>query len=537
MSANLVFAQNPTTGYESTNSSVGYSGPASTTFPQSQDLTCPQNQFRFMSTCYPIGIQSFPNPTARCGHNGMMCPNVMCPANYNMNYVNDTTAFCVLGTKNTKILPPLQQISNGVSPDKVVCADGLTLMKRAYGNHSACVKPDTAQKLVQRGWGTILSQSTKPVSGNTSDGINNFAFTFFSNLIQQNKQDNVFFSPFSISDAFSMVYEGASGATKDEMQSVFGFVQDDNTRRNQIQQINSQLGNIQNQSYQLDVANALWIQNDYHILDQYTGILAKYYFANATNLDFKTNTENSRQTINTWVENHTSQKIKDLLSPGSINDLTRVVLTNAIYFKANWTNQFESYKTQNQNFTTPNGTVTIPMMNTLASFGYFEDGNLQVLDMPYQGSHLSMMVILPKGTGLETITGSLGIEKIQQWRQDMNLQMVQVYMPKFSLNTKYVLNDYLGKMGMPSAFIHDTADLSGISGKKDLYISAAIHQAFVKVDEKGTEAAAATGISVGTTAMPVYEHEFRADHPFVFLIYDDTTGLVLFLGQVTDPTK
>jgi serpin B len=439
-------------------------------------------------------------------------------------------------TESKLINSPLVQFRSGTFAADITCVQGLTLVIKTEDGHPACVKPQTAQKLVERSWGTIMSQENKPIPENLSDANNRFAFSLFSNILQQDNA-NVFFSPYSISNAFSMVYEGARGSTSDEIQSVFHFIQDDTTRREYVKAINSEL-NDPNQQYKLDIANALWIQNNFPVLKEFSDTLGKYYFANATNLDFKNKSEDSRQIINNWVEDKTNQKIKDLLPTGSITDLTRVVLTNAIYFKGNWTNQFDGEKTRDENFTTSDQkTIKIPMMTTFANFKYFSDNDLQVLKMPYQGGHLSMIVLLPKENNLKSFTDLLSVEKLRNWNGNLTTENVSVYMPKFTLNTKYVLNDNLASMGMPSAFSPNDADFTGITGNKDLYISMAVHQAFIKVDEKGTEAAAATGVTMETSSMPISQYTFRADHPFVFLIYDDNTGLILFMGQVVDPSS
>ena len=431
---------------------------------------------------------------------------------------------------------PLVQFQSGTSVADIICMQGFVLVIKTENGHPACVEPQTAQKLVERNWGTMALQHNKTVLEHQDDANNRFAFSFFSNILQQNN-GNVFFSPYSISNAFSMVYEGARGSTADEIQSVFHFIPDDTIRKNYVKAVNSEL-NSPNQQYKLDIANALWIQNDYRIVKNYADTLQQYYFANATNLDFKTKSEESRQTINNWVANKTNQKIIDLLPTGSINQYTRVVLTNAIYFKGNWTNQFAGYETRDENFTTSyQKTVKVPMMQTLASFKYFADDSLQVLKMPYQGGSLSMIVLLPKDNDLKSLTSSLSVEKLHYWNANLTTEQVLVYLPKFTLNTKYVLNDNLASLGMPSAFLPDVADFTGMTGNKDLSISAAVHQAFVKVDEKGTEAAAATGAVFQTTSMPLSKYTFRVDHPFVFLIYDEQTDLILFMGQVVDPSR
>ncbi len=408
-------------------------------------------------------------------------------------------------------------------------------MKKSSDNSPACVKQQTAMKLVERNWGIIASQENILVSLDPSYASNRFAFSLFSNLAQNDKS-NVFFSPYSISNAFSMIYEGARGNTKSEIQSIFHFTESDLARRDSVKILDSELNNP-NGTYKLDIANALWIQNDFTVLKNYTDTLEKYYAAKALNLDFKNKPEDSRQMINKWVENKTEQKIKDLLPPDSINDLTRVVLTNAIYFKGNWTNQFDGTQTREENFTTADQhIVKVSMMTTQSNFKYVLDKDLQVLEMPYQGGALSMIVLLPAENNLKPLTGSLSVERLNEWKSKLIPEQITVYMPKFTIDTKYILNDNLSFMGMPSAFSPNDADFTGITGKKDLYISTVVHQAFVKVDEKGTEAAAATGISLSATSAHLSSKVFKADHPFMFLIYDNQTGLVLFIGQMTNPS-
>lgn len=430
--------------------------------------------------------------------------------------------------------PALVQFRTGTPASDTICLQDMMLVIKSEDGHPACVKSQTAQRLVQLGWGTVSVQQTKPATENPSDANNKFAFSLLDN-IAQNKTGNIFFSPFSITNAFSMIYEGAHGNTSNEMESVFHFIKDGPVRKNYIKQTNAELDNP-SQQYKLDVANAVWIQNDYPVLKNYTGTLEQYYTANATNLDLKNDPKNSTNIINNWVANKTDQKILDLLPQNSIDRDTRLVLTNAIYFKANWTNPFDAFDTTNQNFTTlTQGVVKVPMMTSTTSFDYFADKDIQVLKMPYLGGHLSMIVLLPRDDNIKSLVNSLSFEKLQQWNNNMTQVLVTAYIPKFTLDTKYVLNDYLSSMGMPSVFLPNAADLSGITGNKDLFVSTAIHQAFVKVDEKGTEAAAATGGVAEATSMRLAKEVFRADHPFVFMIYDEQTGLVLFIGQVVNP--
>lgn len=444
------------------------------------------------------------------------------------------TANAQIGMPFKLINPPLVQFKSGTSLADIICYQQYVLVIKTENSHPACVTAQTAQKLVERNWGTIATNQNKTILENQDDSNNKFAFLFFSQILKQDK-GNVFFSPYSMSSAFSMVYEGARGETADQIQSIFHFIPDDTIRKNYVKSVNSELNS--NKQYKLDVTNAVWIQNDYHIVPGYVDTLQKYYDANATNLDLKNKSEDSRKIINTWVANKTNQKINNLFPPNSINQDSRLVLTNAIYFKANWTNPFIPFDTQDENFTTStNHAVTVPMMSTFAKFPYYEDNSLQVLQMPYQGDRLSMIVLLPKDKNIQSLDGVLSPNQLHKWNANLVQTQVKVYMPKFTLDTKYVLNDNLKSLGITDAFDPNLADFTGITGNRNLSISLAVHQAFVKVDEKGTEAVAATGVVAEETSMPLYNYTFRADHPFVFLIYDKQTDLILFIGQMMDPS-
>lgn len=380
--------------------------------------------------------------------------------------------------------------------------------------------------------------------GATSTGIKSvisandqFALDLYSQL--KNSEGNIFFSPYSISTALAMTYEGARGKTADEMQSVFHFPTDGNLRKSSFAAIHNQL-NKPDVKYKLNIANALWAQNDYKFLNEYLTTLQQYYAGKATNVDFKNSTEEARQTINKWVEDKTNNKIKDLFPQGSLNNLTRLVLTNAIYFKGTWIKQFEKSQTRDEDFRVSSAnTIKVPMMRQTdknAKFNYAEDNNVQILEMPYEGDKLSMMVLLPKNDNLSSIESSLSLEKISDWRSKLKEQRVDVFMPKFTFDTKYFMNETLAKMGMSTAFTYD-ADLSGMDGTQNLFIQKVIHQAFVDVNEEGTEAAAGSGVSVEFKSIAPQTTIFRADHPFIFVIQDKDNGNILFLGRVANPKK
>jgi serpin B len=381
-------------------------------------------------------------------------------------------------------------------------------------------------------------RGAKPAGINAVVSANNqFAIDLYSRL--KNDDGNIFFSPYSISTALAMTYEGAREKTADEMQSVFHFPTDDNLRKSSFAAIHNQL-NKADAKYKLNITNALWAQNDYKFLNDYLTTLQQYYAGKATNVDFKNSTEETRQTINKWVESKTNDKIKDLFPQGSLNDMTRLVLTNAIYFKGTWIKQFEKNQTQDEDFRVSSAnTVKVPMMRKTdknAKFNYAETDNLQILEMPYEGDKLSMMILLPKNDNLSSLESSLSLEKINDWRGELREQRVDVFMPKFTFDTKYFMNETLSKMGMPTAFTYD-ADFSGMDGTQNLFIQKVIHQAFVDVNEEGTEAAAGSGVSIGFKSAMPQQIIFRADHPFIFAIQDKDNGNILFLGRVSNPKK
>jgi len=361
-----------------------------------------------------------------------------------------------------------------------------------------------------------------------------FAIELYSN-ISSSESGNIFFSPYSISTAMSMVYEGAAGGTADEIISVFHFPLDDSVRRSSVASIYNSLNGITS-DYLLRTVNALWVQENYSILENFSDAVTNYYAGAARNLDFVGDTEGSRSTINGWVESNTNGRIADLIPSGALNDMTRLVLTNAIYFKGKWVNQFDTDNTYNAGFTLNDGnSVSVDMMHLSdAEFNYAETDDLQLLEMPYVGNAISMLILLPDDMNI--LEDNFTLENLNYWKSLLVEEDVEVFIPKFTFDTKYYLNSELSDMGMPSAFNPYDADLSGIDGLRDLYINFVIHQAFVAVDEEGTEAAAATAIGVGLTAMPVM-HVFRADHPFIFIIQDRTNGNILFLGRVMNPSE
>jgi serpin B len=267
-------------------------------------------------------------------------------------------------------------------------------------------------------------------------------------------------------------------------------------------------------------------------------LLKKYYGASITPVDYKKANEEARTRINEWVEKKTEEKITDLIKPDVLTPLTRLVLVNAIYFKGNWARQFKQSLTHDAPFyLTPGKPVPVPFMTQEGTLRYGEEGGLQILELPYEGNDLAMLIILPRRVdGLAELEKALTPENLNQWIRRLREQKIEVFVPKFKLASAFSLNETLVAMGMRDAFDQTKANFAGMDGTTLLYISAALHQAVVEVNEEGTEAAAATGIVMGLKSVPEPPTTFRADHPFIFLIRDNKTGSILFMGRVVDPT-
>jgi len=387
---------------------------------------------------------------------------------------------------------------------------------------------------------------------------NEFALELYAKL--RGREGNLFFSPYSISTALAMTYAGARGQTESQMADVLHFptragglkVAPSELNKNTMmapwdhKRFSSAFGKIIKDlnargvkgKYELRVANALWGQKGYGFLKEFLNLIETNYGGCLNEVDFVTAVEPARKTINDWVENQTNSKIKNLIPEGVLDSMTRLVLTNAIYFKGNWARQFKKEKTQNAPFTLLNGNkVDVPMMSQTADFNYVQTESFQGLELPYVNNELSMIILLPKKLdGLPELEGTVTINNLSKWLNELRKREVIVFVPKFKMTSQFSLADVLKAMGMTSAFVPDVADFSGINGKRDLFISAVIHKAYVDVNEEGTEAAAATGVIMKiTSAGPTQTPVFRADHPFLFVIRDNRSGSILFIGRVMNP--
>jgi serpin B len=380
------------------------------------------------------------------------------------------------------------------------------------------------------------AQAPSPVDGNTA-----FALDLYGRL--SNGPGNLFCSPYSISACLAMVYAGARGDTAGQMAQVLRFSQDPRQLHSSFGELERQLDEIGNQkAVELSIANGLWTQAGHPFLPAFLNAAKADYQANLGQVDFKTGAEAVRGGINRWVAQKTKDKIRNLLPPGSLTALTRLVLANAIYFKGAWANRFEKAQTSPQPFHRSRASqIQAPLMHHFDTVKYMENRDFQAVELPYRGSDLSMIVLLPRQVeGCGQLESRLTPALLSGLAAQLEPQRVEIFLPRFTLESGFDLSNTLGKMGMPDAF-GPKADFSGMDGTRFLFISGVFHKAWGEVKEEGTEAAAATAAAVVTFSAairpPAPAPVFRADHPFLFLIHESRSGSILFLGRLADPTK
>ena len=366
---------------------------------------------------------------------------------------------------------------------------------------------------------------------------NQFAFDMYQQINGQPDQadKNVFFSPYSLSTAMAMLYTAAEGETKAQIQKTFHYPTPTTLNPNSAALYNQ--FNKPNPDHKLATVNDLWMQQGLTPTKSYIDTVQRYYSGQVTALDFEGSPDSARQTINKKIVEKTKQMIPELLPKGSIKSDTAVVLTNAVYFKGDWTLPFTAERTSAQPFYNAIGRAsTVQMMQQQSYFSYYEDKHIQVVQLPYKGDDLSMLVVLPKFNhklAMQQLTKSLSATKIKQWRSGLVRQEVDLQLPKFKLDARYQMKTLLADMGMPKAF-NNGAEFNLYADGTPIKLDEVYHQAVVTVDEKGTEAAAAAG-AVGMYVGMSYPVEFKADHPFMFMIKDNKTDAILFLGQVNKP--
>jgi serpin B len=363
-----------------------------------------------------------------------------------------------------------------------------------------------------------------------------FAFDLYKEL--SSSGGNLFFSPYSISTALAMVYGGARGNTAAEMARTLHLSLDQEKLHPAFAELQGAINKIQEAGdIRLSVANSLWPQEGYSFLPEYLSLVETYYGATITPVDFKGNRTGACATINRWVEQKTENRIRELVQPAMLADPTFLVLVNAIYFKGKWEHEFAPNDTQEGPFyLSANQPVQVPLMQQTESFRYAEAESLQILELPYRGSELSMLILLPKEIdGYKELEQDLTPESLDAWRDRLAGQRLEVHVPKFRMELTFQLGGTLHAMGMHDAFVLGKANFAGMDGRTDrLFIGGVIHKAYVDVNEEGTEAAAATAVGM-FGGMPVPPSVFRVDHPFLFLIQENRTGSILFMGRVVDP--
>lgn len=366
-----------------------------------------------------------------------------------------------------------------------------------------------------------------------SEAINTFAFDLYRDL-KIGGNENLVYSPFSITPAFGMVTLGAKGETLKQLNATFHFGNEPRFHKT-IGLLQRDILSSSSEDITITLANKAWMQNDYSILRTYRKNLKKYYKAEMYRVDFIKDPELSRQTINLAVEHDTKQHIKNLLPQGSISELTRLVLTNAIYFKGKWKEPFEPEKTKERDFTIADGSkVKHQFMSADKTFGYFKADNFAALEMDYKGEELSMLIILPnEGKPLSEFEKTFTVEKYNDIVKAIEPQKTLVFIPRFTVESDFSMKKVLGEMGLTVPF-SDDADFSGISGNKDLKISDAYHKAYIEVTEEGTTAAAATAVVVAMKSMPNF-NVFDANRPFMFILRHKPTNTILFIGRVAKP--
>jgi len=383
--------------------------------------------------------------------------------------------------------------------------------------------------------GSRRPKAPEPVDAAASG--NAFACDLYAML--RGGDGNLFFSPSSISVALAMTYAGARGETAREMAETLRLPDRRDDVHRALAGLQADLEPAGDATHTLRVANRLWGQDGYALLPDFLATVKAHYDGGYTPLDFRADADRARVTINDWVAERTEDKILDLLQPGTVDGDTRLVLTNAVYFLGLWKHAFEPRATRDAPFHTASGrSVEAPFMLQVERLNLGTADGLRVLELPYDGEALSFWILLPDAhDGLDDVERRLDADTLDAWLATATPQRVRCSLPRFEMTSQFDLGRTLAAMGMPAAF-SGRADFSGITGGRDLVISDVVHKAFVDVYEEGTEAAAATAVTMKMTSVaePEPAVEFRADHPFLFLIRHEATGAVLFMGRLADPS-
>jgi serpin B len=406
---------------------------------------------------------------------------------------------------------------------------------------SAC-GPSPSASIAQSDLQRVTAPETQPDDIQALvDNNNAFALDLYRSL--QTRDGNLIYSPYSISLALAMTYAGARGDTESQMAQTLHFLSQDQLHPsfNALDLQLSQRGKATSADetpLQLNIANAIWAEQTYPFLKTFLDTVALNYGAGIRLADFINQYEAVRKEINIWVSDQTEEKIKDLIPAGALNSDTRMTLVNAIYFKADWLSPFRANSTQEAPFHLLDGSeVTVPMMNQSAFIPYAKNEGWQAIELAYQGESAAMDIIVPDEGRFEEVESNLDHQTVSTILNSLQPTSVSLGMPKFKYESAFGLADQLKALGMTDAFDPGQADFTGMSERDDLHISAIIHKAFVAVDEKGTEAAAATAVTMFATSAVVQDVILTVDRPFIFIIRDLPTGQILFIGRVLNPAQ
>ncbi len=378
----------------------------------------------------------------------------------------------------------------------------------------------------------ILNSQNKT---NIIESNNKFTFELFSMVADEQK--NIFLSPFSVSAALAMTYEGARGKTRKEMSEVLHFPENAKEINESYKELISKTQKTKNPEYYLfNIANSVWAQKDFNFLHSYFETVKSYYDAQIEGVDFRTakDREIAVKKINDWTAKKTKNKIKNLLDNSSVDGDTKMVLVNAVYFLAQWDKKFNEKATQKDIFYTLNGKTQKEFMYVNNRMKYAETDKFKMVEIPYKGKRASMIIVLPeKSYDFSLFEKEFGYDDFKNLYEKSEYKNIKLAVPKFKTEYKTDLAETLYSAGMKHAFTN-RADFSGMTCKKELRIDKVIHQTFINIDESGTEAAAATAVIMKriTSVNPSGAIEFKADRPFLYFIKDNTTGSILFMGKL-----
>ncbi len=367
---------------------------------------------------------------------------------------------------------------------------------------------------------------------------NDFAFDLYQAL--RSLDGNLFYSPYSLSVALAMTYGGARGETERQIAATLHYTLPQDQLHPALNALDQSLNsaNSSDTGFRLNVVNSLWGQEQFPFLPDFLTLIARNYGAGIRLVDFTSDAsrETARQTINGWVSQQTQDKIKDLLPPQMLNEFTRLVLVNAIYFKGEWQDPFLNGTLEAPFILLNSDQVAVPMMSRREETPYIEGDGYRAVALPYKGDRVEMIVVMPEAGKFAEFESSLNQANIDDIITGLQSRDVALLLPKFTFSFRADMKEILSQMGMPAAFDPGKANFTGIDDKKlapgNLFISHVAHQAYVAVDEKGTEAAAASGVVASDTSMPIV---LRVDHPFFFIIRDRQTGSILFVGRLLNP--